>query len=112
MMKKRPLYEMAQEMVNKAVADSHGRWSPDPDRLDDLKTFCEILESVILDNAIDVLDTEFVSPTHEFTFTFEIPNYTPSDDDDLRLKALLLLASLITLRNRGDRVKVSLNVKV
>ena len=111
-MKKRPLYEMALEMVTKAAADSHGRWSADPERLDELKTFCEILESVILDNAIDVLDTEFVSPTHEFTFTFETPSYTPTDEDDKRLEALLLLASLITLRSRGDRVKVSLNVKV
>ena len=112
MMKKRPLYEMAQEMVNKAAADSRGRWSPDPDRLDDLKTFCEILESVIEDSSVDVLDTEFVSPAHEFTFTFEIPSYTPSDDDDLRLTALLLLASLITLQSRGDRVKVKLSIKV
>ena len=111
-MKKRPLYEMAQEMVNKAVADSRGRWSPDPERLDDLKTFCEILESVIEDSSVDVLDTEFVSPAHEITFTFEIPSCTPSDDDDLRLKALLLLASLITLQCRGDRVKVKLSIKV
>ena len=39
MMKKRPLYEMALEMVTKAAADSHGRWSADPERLDELKPF-------------------------------------------------------------------------
>ena len=108
-------FETVADLIAEAMADKPGQWQPDSERLKELRNLCTILESLLLEYDVDYLDTELktCANDHTFTFTFEMPCYAPSDAEDRRMEALLLLSSSTSfLSRRGETVRVSLKVKM